>query len=460
MSPEMNVGHLQDMHQYYYSGVTRPYDFRKKQLEVLRQAIKKYEASITEALYKDLHKSPEESYATEIGVTLAELSHTLSNLSEWMKPEKVSTPLGLFPSTSKILKDPLGLCLIIAPWNYPFQLIMNPLIGAIAGGNCIVLKPSEFTQNTSDVIRQIITECFDKNYISVIEGPGEVVVPEMMNNYRFDHVFFTGSIAVGKAVSIMAAEKLVPVTLELGGKSPCIVDKEVDLKVTADRIVWGKFTNAGQTCVAPDYLLVHKSIKVGLIEAMQKSINKFYGDDPQSSPDYGRIVNGKRLEKLQSFLDNGTIISGGKVVKEELYFSPTIMENVLPEKPLMQEEIFGPILPVFTFENHDENLETISRNPNPLALYVFSKNASIENLYKDKVAFGGGCMNNTLIHLGNPNLPLGGVGYSGSGSYHGKYSFDTFTRNKSIVSTGMWLDPSLKYPPYKGKLKFLKFFFK
>lgn len=447
------------MQQYFFSGVAAEYSFRKQQLQLLKKAIETYETRIMGALFKDLHKSKEESFTTEIGFVHAEISHTLKHLKNWMAKSSVDTPLFLFPSVSTIIREPLGVCLIIAPWNYPFQLLIAPLIGAIAGGNCTVLKPSEMAANTATVIYEMMSEFFDKRYITVVEGDGAVVVPQMMNENRFDHVFFTGSIPVGREIAKMAAEKLVPVTLELGGKSPCIVDEDADIKVAAKRVVWGKFTNAGQTCVAPDYLLVHEKNKNELIEEMKKSIHQFYGADPINSGDYGRIINQKRLDKLKSYLDNGTIITGGQVQDSELYLSPTLMEDIAAEAPVMKEEIFGPILPVITFKKHEEALSIIHQNAHPLSLYYFGNNTKKEDYFINNVQFGGGCINNTLVHLANADLPFGGVGNSGIGAYHGKFSFETFTRAKAVVKTPTWIDPALKYPPYKGKLKWLRWFF-
>ena len=450
------VNAFEQMRRYFLSGATRDYGFRRNQLLQLRKAIKQYEAELNEALYKDLHKSPEEAYATEIGFLYAEISHALSHLKSWMEPQKVSSPIVLFPSSGKILREPLGVCLIIAPWNYPFQLLVAPLIGAIAAGNCAILKPSEYTTHTAAVIERMIGDFFERQYITVVQGEGHIVVPQLMNDNRFDHVFFTGSIPVGREIAKLAAPKLVSVTLELGGKSPCIVDEDANIEVAAQRITWGKFTNVGQTCVAPDYLLVHRKIKDELTVFIEKSIQKFYGEDPQASPDYGRIINQQRFEKLESYLTNGKVIVGGNTIKEDLYFSPTILDEVGIEEPVMNEEIFGPILPVLTFQTHEEALEIIKRNPNPLSLYYFGNNKKAEKLYIESVAFGGGCVNNTLVHLGNSDLPFGGVGNSGVGAYHGKFSFDIFSRQKAIVKTGTWLDPPAKYPPYKGKMQFLK----
>ncbi|GEO10507.1 aldehyde dehydrogenase [Segetibacter aerophilus] len=448
------------MRNYFFSGATVEYTFRKQQLQVLKKGIQKYEQQIMDALFKDLHKSAEEAFTTEIGFIYAEISHTLKNLQKWMRKSSVSTPLFLLPSSSSIIREPLGVCLIIAPWNYPFQLLIAPLIGAIAGGNCAVLKPSEMAVNTSVVVSEMIAEFFDKKYISVVEGDGAIVVPALMTENRFDHVFFTGSIPVGREIAKLAAEKLVPVTLELGGKSPCIIDGDADLKVAAKRIVWGKFTNAGQTCVAPDYLLVHEKNKDEVIKEMQLSIERFYGKEPIKSNDYGRIINRKRVDKLKSYLQQGEVVSGGHVREEELYFSPTLMEQIAPEAPLMKEEIFGPILPIITFKEQDEALAVIHKNSHPLSLYYFGNNKKNEDYFINNVQFGGGCVNNTLVHLANADLPFGGVGNSGVGAYHGKFSFETFTRAKAILKTATWVDPDVKYPPYKGKLKLLRWFFK
>lgn len=448
------------MRGYFSSGAAKGYAFRKKQLSILKQAIKQYEKALTEALFKDLHKSPEEAFTTEIGFIYAEISHAISNLKRWMEPLKVSSPMLVFPSSSKIVRESLGVCLIVGPWNYPFQLLMGPLVGAIAGGNCAVLKPSEFTVHTSAVIEQMFEEFFDKEYICVVQGEGQIIVPQLMNDNRFDHVFFTGSTAVGREIAKLAAPKLVSYTLELGGKSPCIVDEDADIKVAAKRIIWGKFVNAGQTCVAPDYLLVHSKIKAELIDKMIKSIHDFYGGDPKQSADYGRIINEQRFDKLTPYLREGTIVAGGQVDKDDLYIAPTLIENVKADSSLMQEEIFGPILPVFTFDKHEEAFSMIDKNLTPLSLYFFGSNDKTAHAYINKVQFGGGCINNTLVHLANAELPFGGVGNSGVGAYHGKFSFETFTRPKAILKTSTLIDPSIKYPPYKGKLKILRWFFR
>jgi aldehyde dehydrogenase (NAD+) len=449
-----------NMQQYFFSGATASYEFRHQQLQLLRKALKQYEPAINTALYKDLHKPIEESYATEIGFLHAEISHALKNLRQWMKPKHVNTPLALFPSSSKVVRESLGVCLVIAPWNYPIQLSIGPLIGAIAGGNCAVLKPSEFTTHTSQVMAEMFAEFFQSNYLRVVQGDGAVLVPQMMNENRFDHVFFTGSVPIGREIAKLAAPKLVPTTLELGGKSPCIVDEDVEIATAARRIAWGKFANAGQTCVAPDYVLVHEKTKDELVDGIKKNIRHFYGDDPQRSVDYGRIVNKRRFDALQQYLQQGRVIHGGKTDVLDLYIEPTLIDNVPMGSPLMSEEIFGPILPVITYTDRQQALSIVQQNPNPLSFYYFGNNRNTEQFYLDNVSFGGGCINNTLVHLANCELPFGGVGNSGTGAYHGKYSFETFTRAKGVLKTGTWLDPSIKYPPYKGKLKILKWFFR
>lgn len=456
----MNTEDLLKMRHYFNSGDTRTYAVRKVQLQHLKEAVKNYEGRIIEALHADLHKSAEESYTTEIGIVYAEISHTLANLRVWMEDTRVSTPLALFPSSSSITRDPWGISLIVAPWNYPFQLLIAPLIGAIAGGNCAVLKPSEFAPRTAAVITAMITEHFASDYIAVVNGDGANVIQDLFSRFRFDHIFFTGSVNVGRQMAKMAAEQLIPTTLELGGKSPCIVDKDVNIKVAAARIAWGKFTNAGQTCVAPDYLLVHESVKTALIEEIISCIDKFYGTNPQQSDDYGRIITDRHFGRLQSFLTQGKSLTNGEVNSEIRYIPPTLLEDVPLNAPVMQEEIFGPILPVYSYNTKEEALSFIQQHPDPLALYVFSNNKKIQAYFTQNISFGGGCINNTLVHLGNPELPFGGVGNSGVGQYHGKYSFETFTRPKAVLKTSTMLDPSIKYPPYKGKLRLLKWLLK
>ena len=448
------------MRNYFNSGITKPYAFRKEQLKKLQAAVKKYEKQLHEALYADLKKSPEECWVTETGFLLSEISHTLKHLKNWMQPEMVSTNLLNIPSKSFILQEPLGVVLIISPWNYPFQLSMTPLAGAMAAGNCVVLKTSEFAPATSAVMKQMIEENFDKNYIQVVEGDGATVIPEMMNNFTFDHVFYTGSTAVGKIIYKMAAERLVPVTLELGGKSPCVVEDDANIKIAAKRIAMTKFSNAGQMCVAPDYVLVHESKKDVLIEEMKKVILKFFGHKPEDSYNYGKIINEKQFNRLANYLQQGKIVYGGRHDKEKLFIEPTILDNVSLESGVMKEEIFGPILPILSFSTKEEAMKIIEQNKNPLAFYVFTSSNAKEKDWLNSVAFGGGCVNNASWHLTNHHLPFGGRGFSGSGQYHGKYSFETFSHKKAVMKTPNWFDPAIKYPPFKGKLKLFKMIIK
>ncbi|MBK9484185.1 MAG: aldehyde dehydrogenase [Chitinophagaceae bacterium] len=450
------MDNLMQMRNYFDSGITKPYAFRKEQLIKLQQAVKKYEQPLHEALFVDLKKSPEECWVTETGFLLSELSNILKHLKGWMQPESVSTNLLNLPSKSFILQEPLGVVLIISPWNYPFQLLMTPLAGAMAAGNCVILKSSEFAPATSAVMKQMIEETFDKNYIQFVEGDGAVVIPEMMNNFTFDHVFYTGSTAVGKLVYKMAAERLVPVTLELGGKSPCVVEEDANIKIAAKRIAMTKFSNAGQMCVAPDYVLVHESRKEELIAGLKKSIHGFFGDKPEDSENYGKIINGKQFDRLVKYLQQGQLLHGGRNDKEKLFIEPTVISNVSLDADIMKDEIFGPILPVISFSSKAEALKIIAQNKNPLAFYVFTSSSAKEKDWLNSVAFGGGCINNASWHLTNHNLPFGGRGFSGSGQYHGKYSFETFSHKKAVMKTPTWFDPSIKYPPFKGKMKLFK----
>jgi aldehyde dehydrogenase (NAD+) len=441
---------------YFKTGATRPYDFRKEQLLKLKKAVLRYEKEFYDALYTDLKKSPEESWVTEIGFLIAEINHTLKHLRQWMKREKVATNLLNLPSRSFVYKEPLGTVLIIGPWNYPLQLLFTPLAGAIAAGNCVVLKPSEFAPATAAVMKKLIAETFPPNYIMYTEGDGAIVVPQLMESSRFDHVFYTGSTYVGKLVYQMAASKLVPVTLELGGKSPCIVEADANLEVAARRIAMTKFSNAGQMCVAPDYVLVHASVKDAFIKELVDCIGKFFSEDASASHNYGKIINEKQFNRLQQYLDHGTIVYGGSHDAATLYIQPTLIENVPLDTSVMGDEIFGPLLPIIPFTNFQEAKDIVNLNPNPLALYVFTSSESTEKKWIEEVPFGGGCINNASWHLTNFNLPFGGRGNSGMGRYHGRYSFDVFSHSKAIMKTPTWFDPGIKYPPFKGKLNLFK----
>jgi aldehyde dehydrogenase (NAD+) len=447
---------LQAMRQYYNSGATRSYAFRKEQLQKLRKAVLQHEAELHQALYTDLKKSPEEAWVTETGFLLSEINATLKHFKQWMQPKPVGTNLVNLPSKSYVMSEPLGLVLIIGPWNYPLQLLFTPLVGAIVAGNCAVLKSSEFAPATSAIMKQIITDNFPPEYILFTEGDGATVVPAMMNNFRFDHVFFTGSTAVGKMIYQMAAAQLTPVTLELGGKSPCVVESDADIKVAARRIAVTSFSNVGQMCVAPDYILVHQSKKAALIEALKKSIASFYSHDPSTDYSYGKIINEKQFDRLLRYLQNGKIVYGGLYDKSKLYIQPTLLDEVDLDSPVMQDEIFGPILPIIGFDTAAQAKDIIARHPNPLAFYVFTSSKAKEKAWLQDVAFGGGCVNNASWHLTNHHLPFGGRGFSGMGAYHGQNSFAVFSHQKAVMKTPTWFDPNIKYPPFKGKLKLFK----
>ena len=450
------VKQLKQMRQYFDTGATRSYAFRKKQLEVLKQAVQDHEEEIYTALYTDLKKSKEECWVTENGFFMAEMSAMLDGLKSWMEPESVSTNMLNLPSSSRIEKEPMGVVLIIGPWNYPFQLLFAPLIGAIAAGNAVVLKPSEFAPATAELMQKIIESVFPKEYILYVPGDGATVIPAMMQHFRFDHVFYTGSTTVGKIIYKMAAEELVPVTLELGGKSPCVVESDANIKIAAKRIVMTKFSNAGQMCVAPDYVLVHVSKKEALVKAMRETINRFFGARPEESENFGKIINHKQFDRLLTYLNDGKIIQGGRSNRDLLFIEPTILDEVSMDMQVMKDEIFGPILPILSFQTMEEAKDIIAKNPNPLAFYVFTESSAIEQTWLDAVPSGGACVNNASWHLTNHKLPFGGRGYSGMGAYHGKTSIDTFSHRKSVLKTPTWFDPAIKYPPLKGKLGMFK----
>lgn len=449
-----------DSKAFFNTQQTKDISFRKEQLKKLSKAIKSYESDILEALYTDLGKNKVEAYATEIGITLKSIKNARKELKNWTKTKNVDTPLYLFPTKSYIKKEPYGTVLIIAPFNYPFQLVFEPLIGAIAAGNTAIIKPSELTPNVARVIKRLINETFDANYIEVIEGGIEET--QTLIHLPFDYVFFTGSENVGKIVYQAASENLVPVTLEMGGKSPVIVDETANIKVASERICFGKFTNAGQTCVSPDYILVHESVKDDLITALSKTLREFYGQNIQQSPDYGRIVNLKHYHRLTSLLNSAqmNIVFGGHSDEDERYIEPTLLDHVTSDSAIMQEKIFGPILPILTYQSLDEAIAFIHQRPKPLSLYLFSEDENATQRVINELSFGGGAINDTLMHLANPKLPFGGVGASGMGRYHGKYSFDTFTHEKSYIFKSTRLESGVHLPPYKGKFKYIKAFFK
>jgi aldehyde dehydrogenase (NAD+) len=447
---------LKEQNNYFHTGVTRSIDFRINALKKLKNSIKKYEKDIIDALYRDLRKSEFEAYATEVGFNLDSISHTIKNLKSWSKVEKVKTPLHQHPSKSYIIYEPYGTVLIVGPFNYPFQLLIEPLIGAIAAGNCAVLKPSESTPTVSAVIVKLIEETFSKEYIRVIEGEKETT--SALINSPFHYIFFTGSVAVGKIVMEAAAKNLVPITLELGGKSPVIVDKTANLDAAAKRIIWGKLINTGQTCIAPDYILAHKTIKHTLIEKLKAAIIVFYGEDASKSEDFGRIVNTRQFDRLASIIkyDTNHIVYGGKIDRDDLYIEPTLIDNATWDLASMKDEIFGPLLPIMDYEDINEAVKTINSHSKPLALYLFAEDEEIEKLVLNRVSFGGGCVNDTISHVASAHLPFGGVGNSGVGAYHGKESFLIFSHRKSILKKSTKISFDFVFPPYKDKIKLVK----
>lgn len=444
---------VRQQREFFSTGKTKDVDFRIAQLKKLKQAIKDNEAQILQALKADLRKSDYEGFLTEIGVT-REIDHTLKHLRSWVKPKTVPVSLPQMPAKAKIYSDPLGIVLIISPWNYPFQLMASPLIAAIAAGNCAMLKPSEVAPHTSRVVADLIRQTFDPGYVTVMEGGVEV--SQAILEEKFDHIFFTGGTAIGKIVMQAAAKHLTPVTLELGGKSPCIVDADVQVDCAARRIVWGKFVNAGQTCIAPDYVLVDRRIKPALLEAMQTALREFYGENPAQSPDYGRIVSHKHFSRLANLLGSGKPVVGGDTNADDLYIAPTILDQVSWDDPVMQDEIFGPILPILEYDNVETAIAQINNRPKPLALYLFSRNQQLQQRVLNETSSGGVCINDTIMQIGVLDLPFGGVGDSGIGSYHGKAGFDALSHQKSVLFKPFWLDLDVRYAPYAGKLQKVK----
>jgi aldehyde dehydrogenase (NAD+) len=428
--------------------------YRRETLKKLLYNIQKSEDLIVKALYDDFKKPEFEAVLTETNYVISELKDTIKNIKKWSKPKRVFPSLLNFPSTDYIYKEPYGRVLVISPWNYPFQLALCPLISAVAAGNRVVLKPSELTPHTSAVIAKIIQKTFHVNHVEVVEGGLEVST--QLLSQRWDYIFFTGSIAVGKIVAKAAAENLTPVTLELGGKNPCIIDESADLKLAAKRIVWGKFINAGQTCIAPDYVLIQKNMKINFISFLMEEITKAYGNKMEKSPDFARIINTKNWLRLVSMIDPERVIFGGETDANKLYIAPTLIEEPNLDSPVMKEEIFGPILPILTYETETEIENVVSRYEKPLAFYIFSENKNFTNKLISTHSFGGGCINDTVVHFSNKRLPFGGVGHSGIGAYHGKLSFDIFSHHKGVVKKGNWLDLPMRYAPYKDKLASIK----
>jgi aldehyde dehydrogenase (NAD+) len=449
---------VQQQKDFFKSQQTRDLNFRKSCLVRLRKEISQREKEILEALYKDFRKPEFEGVFSETAIILNELDLVLKNLGRWARPKPVASVLLTFPSSSRLYKEPLGTVLIIAPWNYPFHLVFSPLIGAVAAGNTAVIKPSEHTPNTGNIVNEIVSKVFEEKHVCVVEG--DSVVAEKLLKECWDYIFFTGSIRIGKIVAQAASVHLTPLTLELGGKNPCIVDQTVNIRLAARRIVWGKFINGGQTCIAPDYILIHRSVKDDFVTAAREEIKIAYGDDPQQSPDYPRIINRNNFDGLQKMILGQNILTGGQTDGDDLYVSPTLIDNPGLESEAMKEEIFGPVLPIIDYSDENEIEKYILAYEKPLALYVFSGNRKFVKRMISKYSFGGGTINDTTVHFANHRIPFGGVGLSGIGAYHGKHSFETFSHAKGITKRYNWLDIPIRYAPYKGKLKMLKFFMK
>lgn len=445
-SRDIIVQKIESQRAFFSTNKTKDITFRLEQLRKLRKAILLNQKKLKDALWEDLHKSPEEAYLTEISIVVREIDNHIRYLKQWAKPKRVSTPIHLWPSSSKVIYEPLGLSLIVAPWNYPLQLLINPLVGSIAAGGCSMLKPSPDAPKVAKAMQEMIEETFESNYIGVVQGGRETNT--ILFNERFDIIFFTGSSKVGKIVMKAAAEHLTAVVLELGGKSPCIVDADANINIAAKRIAWGKLINAGQTCIAPDYLFAHHSIKDELLDKIARSFKEMYGDNIKESRFYPRIVNQRAMERLEKLISQGKIHTGGEIDQMEKFIAPTIIDNVHPDFRIMQEEIFGPILPVMTFEHIDETIQYIHKNEKPLAFYYFGKNRNAKNVLA-KTTSGGACINDTLMHISNHHLPFGGVGKSGLGNYHGRESFLAFSNKRAIVSTPTWIDLPVKYVPFK-----------
>lgn len=439
---------------FFKTGKTKKTSFRIFYLGKLLKWMDDNEERILKALNKDLGKSSTEGYMTEIGMVKEEIRFTMKHLSRWAKPKRVRTPMSQFPSTSFIYREPYGVVLIMAPWNYPFQLTVAPLIGAISAGNCAVLKPSSYSVNTSEIIRDMICEVFPSCYVTVVTGGRDQ--NEALLNEKFDYIFFTGSPKVGKSVLEKAAKHLTPVSLELGGKSPCIVDETADLRTAARRIVWGKFLNAGQTCVAPDYVLVQHSVKKKLTHYIEKQIQKMYGQNPLDNPEYPSIINQRHFKRICGLINETKVICGGKTDSQALKIEPTVMDGITWDDAVMKEEIFGPVLPIMSYYDLREAVSAIDAQSRPLALYLFTKDKKREAYILKMLSYGGGCINDTIVHLASPYLPFGGVGQSGMGKYHGKASFDTFTHEKSILKKSLLVDIPFRYPPFQNHLKIIK----
>ena len=432
--------------EFFRSGATLDREFREMQLGRLLKALKEWQKPLCEALWHDLHKSKEEAFLTELSIVEGEIKNHLKHLKRWMRRESHPTPLKMTPSRSYTISQPLGCSLIVSPWNYPVQLLLNPLVGAISAGCTAILKPSPYVPQVSEVIEQMIEATFDEKYIAVVQGNRDV--NNALLEHRFDIIFFTGSPSLGKRVMEAAAKHLTPVILELGGKSPCIVDKGANIPLTAQRLAWGKTLNAGQTCIAPDYLLIHSSLQEEFIREFSAALERLHGKDPQLSRHFVRIVNDKSFERVSSYLADGEVVLGGKTDSGERYIAPTLLRNVSPSSPVMQEEIFGPVLPMLTFERREEVINFINEREKPLALYYFGDEEKGWKILR-RTQSGGACINDTIMHIANENIPFGGVGNSGMGSYHGRLSFDAFSHRRAVVCTPTWIDLPFRYMPYK-----------
>lgn len=449
---------IHSLREHFLSGDTRSREARIKALSALESLIRENQEAICQALYLDLRKPRQEALVGEIFVTLEEISVAKKNLRKWMRPEHRPTPLVLWPARSRVYWEPLGVVLIIGPWNYPFHLALAPLVGALAAGNCAVVKPSELTPHTSRLLAELVAKYFAPELVHVVEGG--VAETTALLKEKFDHIFFTGSTAVGKIIMQAAAPQLIPVTLELGGKSPVIIMEDADLDLAARRIAWGKFNNAGQTCVAPDYVYAHESVRDELLRKLKESITAQFGAEPRKSESFARIVNERNFHRLMAMIQAEKVVIGGSADLKDLYIAPTILRDVSWDDPVMQEEIFGPILPVHSFTNREKVFSDILSRPKPLAAYLFARSSDHHRQFIERLSFGGGCINDVLVHLGNPHLPFGGVGESGMGRYHGWESFKVFSHAKSVMHRYSWLDLSARYAPYtERKLNLIRRFF-
>ena len=431
---------------YFRSGATLDIDFRRQMLKKLQTALVKWEKPLTDALWIDLHKSYQEAYLTELSIVKGEVANHIRHIAKWSRRKRRPTPIKMFPSRSFIVSEPLGNTLIMAPWNYPVQLLLNPLVGAISSGCTALLKPSPYVPNVSKTIEQMIAETFDEQYVAVVQGNRDVNAALL--EQRYDIIFFTGSPSLGKLVMSAAAKNLTPVVLELGGKSPCIVDKSADVEIAAQRIAWGKTLNAGQTCIAPDYLLIHHSKQERFVEEFKKAVVRLHGEDVRQSKHFVRLVNERAFDRVAAYLNDGKVVAGGHTVREERYIEPTLLADVKPTAPVMKEEIFGPVLPMITFDKREEVVRFITEREKPLAFYYFGKEEKAWKMIRH-TSSGGACINDTIMHIANENLPFGGVGNSGMGSYHGRLSFDVFSHRRAVVITPTWLDLPFRYMPYK-----------